>query len=104
MSNPATERMLANERNHGSHSKRVASALFAIRNISVLAYANGFTLWHYKGGSKVSRADVMGKNYFQSAADMFAIGDMIMVSAGDAAFIVVVTSLEIERVTVTTIG
>ena len=24
---------------------------FAIRNLSVLAYANGFTLWHYKSGS-----------------------------------------------------
>ena len=23
---------------------------FAIRNLSVLAYANGFTLWHYKAG------------------------------------------------------
>ena len=23
---------------------------FAIRNLSVLAYANGFTLWHYKSG------------------------------------------------------
>ena len=24
---------------------------FTIRNLSVLAYANGFTLWHYKAGS-----------------------------------------------------
>ena len=24
---------------------------FAIRNLSVLAYANGFTLWHYKAGN-----------------------------------------------------
>jgi hypothetical protein len=27
---------------------------FAIRNLSVLAYANGFTLWHYKSGKKLS--------------------------------------------------
>ena len=24
---------------------------FKVRNLSVLAYAQGFTLWHYKGGS-----------------------------------------------------
>lgn len=24
---------------------------FSVRNLSVLAYANGFTLWHYKAGS-----------------------------------------------------
>ena len=26
--------------------------VFAVRNLSVLAYANGFTLWHYKGGKE----------------------------------------------------
>jgi hypothetical protein len=24
---------------------------FSLRNLSVLAYANGFTLWHYKAGN-----------------------------------------------------
>ena len=24
---------------------------FTLRNLSVLAYANGFTLWHYKAGN-----------------------------------------------------
>ena len=49
---------------------------FAIRNLSVLAYANGFTLWHYKSGkdrlTQVEKAD-----FFADAADMLAEGDMM---------------------------
>ena len=33
---------------------------FAIRNLSVLAYANGFTLWHYKaGGDRLSHVEAL---------------------------------------------
>ena len=52
---------------------------FAIRNLSVLAYANGFTLWHYKAGK--DRLDQVEKpDFFADAADMLAEGDMMMVS------------------------
>ena len=51
---------------------------FAIRNLSVLAYANGFTLWHYKAGSHVQTV-----NFFADAADMLSDGDMMMVSGLD---------------------
>src|SRR5579871_1724404 len=55
---------------------------FAIRNLSVLAYANGFTLWHYKAGR--DRLDHVEKlDFFADAADMLAQGDMLMVSAAD---------------------
>ncbi len=57
---------------------------FAVRNLSVLAYANGFTLWHYKAGQDgLSRVERPG--YFGGAADMLAGGDMLMVSAADGA-------------------
>ena len=53
---------------------------FAIRNLSVLAYANGFTLWHYKaGGDPLAR--VQAPDFFADAADMLANGDIMMVSA-----------------------
>ena len=52
---------------------------FAIRDLSVLAYANGFTLWHYKAGEE-TQANVAGENYFADASDMMAGGDIIMVS------------------------
>jgi hypothetical protein len=55
---------------------------FVIRNLSVLAYANGFTLWHYKAGSDPLE-QVQTPDFFADAADMLAEGDMMMISAAD---------------------
>ncbi len=55
---------------------------FAIRNLSVLAYAQGFTLWHYKAGAD-RLDDVAEPGFLANAADMLASGDMLMVSATD---------------------
>jgi hypothetical protein len=57
---------------------------FALRNLSVLAYANGFTLWHYKAG-ELPLAVVNESGFFAPAEDMLATGDMMMVSAADGA-------------------
>jgi hypothetical protein len=55
---------------------------FMLRNLSVLAYANGFTLWHYKSGpDKLTQATREG--YFADAADLLAPGDMVMLSAAE---------------------
>ncbi len=45
-------------------------------DLSVLAYANNFTLWHY---TTVDSAVSTG-GYFNSAASMLRIGDMIVVN------------------------
>jgi len=66
---------------------------FAIRNLSVLAYANGFTLWHYKAGTE-RLATVVARDFFADAADMLASGDLVMISAADGARIVVVGAPE----------
>jgi hypothetical protein len=55
---------------------------FTIRNLSVLAYANGFTLWHYKAGQS-SLEDVAQPSFMGDAAGMVACGDIIMVSAAE---------------------
>ena len=70
---------------------------FAIRNLSVLAYANGFTLWHYKSGKDKLDA-VSGGNYLADASDMLTAGDLIMVTAADGARIVCVTLADVETV------
>lgn len=62
---------------------------FAVRNLSVLSYANGFTLWHYKAVSE-PLTSVERPGYFGDAADMLASGDMMMVSAADGARILCV--------------
>jgi hypothetical protein len=61
---------------------------FDFRNLSVLAYANGFTLWHCKTTDAL--ADAAAPAYFDVAADMLAGGDLMMISAADGARIVVV--------------
>ena len=76
---------------------------FAIRNLSVLAYAQGFTLWHYRAhvqmlsGTLVppaSAAEVMAPGFFDSAADMLAAGDMLLVSTPEAGRLLYVTGTE----------
>ena len=70
---------------------------FAIRNLSVLAYANGFTLWHYKSGKDKLDA-VSGGSYLTDASDMLTAGDLIMVTAADGARIVCVTLADVQAV------
>ena len=48
-------------------------------NLSALSYANGFTLWHYR--TKDSWIDLSVAGYFNDAASMLRVGDMIMVNS-----------------------
>ncbi|HET6183208.1 MAG TPA: hypothetical protein VFA03_06390 [Acetobacteraceae bacterium] len=57
---------------------------FSIRNLSVLAYANGFTLWHYKAGAESLEA-VARKGFFDGVADMLTGGDIMMISSAGGA-------------------
>jgi len=70
---------------------------FAIRNLSVLAYANGFTLWHYKAG-RDQLEQVEALDFFSDASDMLAEGDMMMVSASDGGRVLCVAPLEMGAV------
>lgn len=74
---------------------------FAIRNLSVLAYAQGFTLWHYRGHvptlaagvvPPVTLEEVRTPGFFDPAADMLAPGDMVMVSAQNAGAVLLVAA------------
>ncbi len=49
------------------------------KNLSVLAYANGFTLWHYTTTDLDTDVDTSG--YFNAAADMVRIGDIVIANA-----------------------
>jgi hypothetical protein len=49
-------------------------------NLSALAYANGFTLWHYKTVDPAVQVDTTG--YFNEAAAMLRVGDFIMANTG----------------------
>lgn len=56
---------------------------FQSRNLSVLAYANGFTLWHYATSDNATDVDTSG--YFNPAADLVRVGDMIVANTGSGA-------------------
>lgn len=43
-------------------------------DLSVLAYANNFTLWHYT----TTDAAVTGTGYFDNASDMVRVNDLII--------------------------
>jgi hypothetical protein len=59
---------------------------FVSRELSILAYANGFTLWHYRTGDaavslferETGDPDYVG--YFAPACDLLRRGDLILVS------------------------
>lgn len=53
---------------------------FASSNLSVLAYANNFTLWHYTTADTA----VSGSGYFAGAADMLRVNDLIITNIDTA--------------------
>ncbi|MDR0319129.1 MAG: hypothetical protein LBH81_00095 [Rickettsiales bacterium] len=54
---------------------------FNNKNLSVIAYANGFTMWHYKSEDTV--AQVTAVNYFLKTRDAINTGDMLVFSGED---------------------
>ena len=66
---------------------------FTVRNLSVLAYAQGFTLWHYKAPQSPLSA-LAEPGFFNHAADLLASGDMLMMSAKDGGRVVFVTAAQ----------
>lgn len=49
-------------------------------NLSSLAYANGFTLWHYRSSDAIGDIDASG--YFDAASNVLRVGDFVLVNAG----------------------
>ncbi len=47
---------------------------FTSSDLSVLAYANNFTLWHYT----TIDADITGAGYFNKSVDMLRVGDLVI--------------------------
>lgn len=49
---------------------------FQSKELSVLAYANNFTLWHYT----TTDSSVVTAGYFNSAASMLRVNDLMIVN------------------------
>ncbi|BAE53072.1 hypothetical protein [Paramagnetospirillum magneticum] len=53
------------------------------KDLSVLAYANGFTLWHYTTADSGNTVDTSG--YFNAASTMLRVGDIVVANVDTAA-------------------
>lgn len=54
---------------------------FQNKNLSVIAYANGFTLWHYAASETL--ATITATGYFNGVKTLMNIGDIIIINASD---------------------
>ena len=73
---------------------------FKPANLSVLAYANGFTFWHYKSAEDAN-SNMIGAGHFDAAADLLRPGDILAVNGkDDSAALIRVASNRGGRVTV----
>lgn len=59
-------------------------------NLSALAYANGFTLWHYRTADDAGDVDTTG--YFNAAANMLRLGDFVIANTASQSGVFIVTS------------
>ena len=51
---------------------------FQNKKLSVIAYANGFTLWHYKENATL--ATITASGYFSSLKNLMNTGDIILIN------------------------
>ena len=62
-------------------------------DMSVIAYANGFTLWHYNG--KNTPTDVLLKDgFFNPICDLCDVGDIIIITADKETIMRRISSLD----------
>lgn len=68
---------------------------FQNKNLSVVAYANGFTLWQYKTEDTIQE---LLSGYFTTVADLMAVGDIIIINARNENGIRAITKIENKHV------
>lgn len=54
---------------------------FQNKNLSVIAYANGFTLWHYAASETL--ATITASGYFNNVKSLLNTGDIIIINGSD---------------------
>lgn len=54
---------------------------FQNKNLSVIAYANGFTLWHYAADETLTAISAAG--YFDNVKTLMNIGDLIIINGNN---------------------
>jgi hypothetical protein len=67
---------------------------FRVRDLSVLSYSQGTTMWSYRGLLNGRAADALAPGFFNDAAPLVQHGDLIWVAGQDDALLLYVTGAE----------
>ena len=67
---------------------------FKASELSVLAYANNFTLWHYRVDEEDGMEFNLYKDYFNPASDMLRLNDAMYIECGHRTWQVFVSEHE----------
>lgn len=70
---------------------------FKNKNLSVIAFTNGFTMWAFNDSS-LSLDEIMEKDFFADVWTLMSVGDMILVVCKDKSAQIAVTKLDKESV------
>lgn len=71
-----------------SYTRRLFMHPLKASELSVLAYANNFTLWHYFTHGTI--ADVTQEGYFSKAQDMMRKDDLIITNTSEGTVFLIV--------------
>lgn len=66
-----------------------------LSHLAVLAYAQGFTLWHYRAPGRL--AETLAAGFFAPAAGLLEAGDMVLISARDGGGLCIVSEVSPRR-------
>ena len=71
---------------------------FKNKDMSVIAYANGFALWHYKTNEDTAKQLIDNSKYFSKLYTLINTGDIVIVNAKDETGFLVVDKFDEELV------
>lgn len=70
---------------------------FQNRNFSVLAYANGFTLWHYSSNEETLE-EIVADGFFNPVKTLCNVGDIIVINATNTTGMRRIVSIDVGQV------
>ena len=84
-------------------TKKAIKMAFKNRDMSVIAYANGFTLWHY-ASTEHTLAEIVADGFFNPVNLLCAVGDIIIINGTDTTGMRRIESLADKQVKLTTLN
>ena len=71
---------------------------FKNKDMSVIAYANGFTLWHYKTNEDTTKQLIDNSKYFAKLYTLMNAGDIVIANLKDETAFLVIDIVGVESV------